>query len=165
MGETVGWRQPNRWGSPFGRGLPARVRGWRSDGASGTSLVDRRCDGGEVMTHLVDTWMEQAALAALFSGAVDTGPGPTELADGRPLVHLNLTYSFTPWACRVQLSDPFVPLAAGPRHLVGGTLAFRLHREDEPDRVVPAAAQVTFFAESSGHDIQLDHIQGMDESA
>jgi hypothetical protein len=24
---------------------------------------------------------------------------------------------------------------------------------------------VTFFAESSGHDIQLDHIQGMDESA
>jgi hypothetical protein len=117
------------------------------------------------MTRVVHTALDQAALAALLSGAVEAGSGQPEVGDDAERVHLHLTYSFTPWSCRVQLSDPFVPRAASPRHLVGGTLVFQLHYDDEPDQVVPAAAQVTFFAESSGQDIQLDHVQGMDESA
>jgi hypothetical protein len=114
---------------------------------------------------LVDNAVQEAALANLFSGAVEAGPGGPSAPDDAARVHFHLTYSFTPWACRVQLSDPFVPQAAEPRHLVGGTLAFQLHRDDEADRLVPAAVQVTFFAESSGKDIQLDHVQGMDEAA
>jgi hypothetical protein len=117
-----------------------------------------------VMAHVVDSAF-RSDLGALLSGAVEAGPGTPEVVDGNDRVHLHLTYSFTPWACRVQLNDPFVPQAAEPRHLVGGTLSFQLHRDDEPEEVVPASAQVTFFAESSGQDIQLDHVQGVDESA
>jgi hypothetical protein len=131
-----------------------------------TPVVDSPVDHPALDHPAVDhPALDQAALAALLSGAVEASPGGPDVGDDAERVHLHLTYSFTPWSCRVQLSDPFVPRAAAPRHLVGGTLAFQLHRDDEADEMVPAAAQVTFFAESSGQDIQLDHVQGMDESA